>query len=248
MFEVDYDIWRFKLDSRGRRIVATTSGGDVVAFRPEGSLDFELDTNSQYPHLELSESYFMVASLHSFKVYRRIDRAINHVNDSSYILYNTINVGVDCQATKARFPFFLASSHASQTIYLFNFVEGKLVKSFDYRAESVASGAMISYVDFNNQNIFIGMANNIYSFNIATGQRETNPSLGWPSLQHSIESKWKVQAFHYDSKGNHVVAYVSSLRRESLLVWSARFFGVVQEFSYIFVSESHLKGLTLCFC
>lgn len=125
-----------------------------------------------------------------------------------------------CQATKARFPYFVACSAVNNKIYLFNYVEGILLKTFDSPSILVDR---IQYIDFNAVQIFLAVGSVIWSVDIVTGLALNSTVFGteWP-MKIARRDDWNITAMHYDSLGNYCIAYDDTIRHLSVLLWSYR--------------------------
>lgn len=183
--------------------------------------------------LIISEGYFMVANeVAGFLVYRRtsileppspLDPQTLLANQSlggDYSLYSYLDGIPSCQATKARYPHFVACSAVNNKIYLFNYVEGKLMKTFDFPPMDETD--RIQYIDFNSVQIFLAIGPTVWNVDIATGQAvDTVQIFGteWP-VDGAGSAGSTITAMHYDLQGNYCIAYTSDLDQSSKLLWT----------------------------
>lgn len=163
-----------------------------------------------------------------------------------YKLHAVLHPPGNCNASKARFPYFVAVARHAEKIFLFDFVQGKLIKSID-----TGTIRNLKYVEIDENYIYLAVDAKVLSFSIADGRLETNPSLGWPrGTTNSVDEDFiedmnfiriTLDAMHYDSYGNYVLVFTTE--SSSILEWSFKdsnqtvhslLFLVVSFFNFLF--------------
>ncbi|KAL8287629.1 hypothetical protein RQP46_003487 [Phenoliferia psychrophenolica] len=183
----DQGVWRFKLDPEAcggdGAIVTSGIGGGYAAYNAEnGNKTWDsIHPDFRYPHVELSAGYLVMSDPHSddFIIWRRSDItsppalidpatavslergcAADPDGGAAYSPFCELASPSGCNATKLRYPTFVAVSFAQQEFYLWDLPTATLTATISiaplFRQTSPYYDRTVQYVELDDEAVFIG--------------------------------------------------------------------------------------------
>ncbi|GAA5874249.1 hypothetical protein JCM8547_007804 [Rhodosporidiobolus lusitaniae] len=169
-------LWRFKLDTTSKHIIATGLTGGLLAYTPDGRLAWEARLPpSAYPHVELSEGRISIALGNAFLILRRSDVPSPTASNLPDIITTQLNniirtseghsfstvldeilvpPGV-CTATKLRWPFLLAVAPDASTITRWNLLDRTMCSHALPAFAGELNEGPVHYVELDSKNLII---------------------------------------------------------------------------------------------